>query len=268
MARPRPVTNHLTPRSSAAGEPLPALQSLRRLSPAWLLAGVGTVSAGAAAIVDPGPARSAAAQDWPPFVLVTGLLLIGLVADEDRLFSAAGQRPAALARSGPILFVGAVALISTITAVLNLDTSVAFLTPVLIYTARSRGDDEAALIYSCILVSNAASLLLPGSNLTNLIVLGHLHLSGASFARRMILPWTAAVCLTAAVVALAERRHLRLAPSEAEKRVTPQIGLGLLAVAAATVLILVLPSPALPVAGVGIASAGIRMVGRQVSGAG
>ena len=49
--------------------------------------------------------------------------------------------------------------------VLNLDTSVAFLTPVLVYTARSRGEGEAPLLYGCLLLSNAGSLFLPGSNL-------------------------------------------------------------------------------------------------------
>jgi hypothetical protein len=32
-----------------------------------------------AALLDSGDARSAAAQDWSPFVLLAGLLLIGLV---------------------------------------------------------------------------------------------------------------------------------------------------------------------------------------------
>ena len=80
-------------------------------------------------------------------------------------------------------------LVAGVTAVLNLDTSVVFLTPVLIYAARSRGADPSPLLVLCILMSNAGSLLLPGSNLTNLIVLGHLHLSGGGFAARITLPW-------------------------------------------------------------------------------
>ena len=74
----------------------------------------------------------------------------------------------------------------------NLDTSVTFLTPVLVYAARSRGEGEAPLLYGCLLLSNAGSLLLPGSNLTNLIVLGHLHLSGGAFFAHMALPALAA----------------------------------------------------------------------------
>ena len=110
------------------------------------------------------------------------------------------------APNGTILFLGATVVIGAVTAVLNLDTSVAFLTPVLVYTARSRGEDEAALLYGCLLLSNAGPLFLPGSNLTNLIVLGHLHLSGTAFLTRMGAPALAALVMTALVVAAFERR--------------------------------------------------------------
>ena len=143
--------------------------------------GVGVAGLVVAIALYPSAARSAASQDWTPFVLVAGLLLIGLVADKDGLFAAAGHRLARTAPSGVFLFMGAVAMVGVVTAVLNLDTSVAFLTPVLVYTARSRGEGEAPLLYGCLLLSNAGSLFLPGSNLTNLIVVGHLHLNGGQF---------------------------------------------------------------------------------------
>ena len=52
-------------------------------------------------------------------------------------------------------------------------------------------------------MANGASLLLPGSNLTNLIVLAHEPLSGADVARAMVLPWLVVVVLTIGFVALA-----------------------------------------------------------------
>jgi arsenical pump membrane protein len=106
----------------------------------WTLAAVGCAGALGAALLSPDNARSAAAQDWPPFVLVAGLLLVGLVADEDRFFSAGGHGLAWLAPNGLVLYAGAVVLIVSVTTVLNLDTSVAFLTPILVYTARNRGE--------------------------------------------------------------------------------------------------------------------------------
>lgn len=222
-----------------------------------------------AAVLRPSDAVHAAAQDWPPFVLVAGLLLIGLVADGDGLFEAAGARLARLAPDGALLFAGAVVLVSLVTATLNLDTSVAFLTPVLLHTARARQAGEPALLYGCVLLSNAGSLLLPGSNLTNLIVLGHLRLTGGQFAARMWLPWLAAIAVTALVVAVGERRSLRGAAVDVEPVPAPVLGLGLAAVVAAIVLVLVVRSSAIPVFATGLVAACVRAVrGHQAAGDG
>jgi Na+/H+ antiporter NhaD/arsenite permease-like protein len=193
----------------------------RALRPSWLLAAAGIVGLAAAAAARGGDAMSAAAQDWPPFVLVAGLLMIGLVADADGLFAAAGARLAGTTRSGRVLFAGAALLVSIVSATLNLDTSVAFLTPVLVHTARSRGEGEPAMLYGCLMLANAGSLLLPGSNLTNLIVLGHLHLTGGQFAARMWLPWVGAILVTAVVVAVAERQSVRPAAGDRERAPCP-----------------------------------------------
>jgi arsenical pump membrane protein len=226
----------------------------------WLLAAAGLVGLAVAAAVRGADALSAAGQDWPPFVLVAGLLLIGLVADTDGLFAAAGARLAGTARSGRVLFAGAALLVSVVAATLNLDTSVAFLTPVLVHTARSRGEGEPAMLYGCLLLANAGSLLLPGSNLTNLIVLGHLHLTGGQFAARMWLPWLGAILVTAVVVAVAERRSLRPATADREPAPRPVLGVGLAAVVAATILVIVIRSAALPVFVIGVVAASVRLV--------
>jgi arsenical pump membrane protein len=165
------------------------------------------------------------------------------------------------------LFLGAAVMIGIVTAVLNLDTSVAFLTPVLVYSARSRGEGEAPLLYGCLLLSNAGSLLLPGSNLTNLIVLGHLHLSGASFLAHMWAPALAALAVTAGVVACCEHRALRVRADDLTRPERPVLGLGLVAIAVATVLVVVLRSPAVPVVAVGAVAIGVRLAkGRERPG--
>ncbi len=225
----------------------------------WALALAGVAGSAIAVAASPDAARGAAAQDWSPFVLVAGLLLIGLVADDDGLFAAAGHQLARLAPGGLVLFAGAAVVIGLVTATLNLDTSVAFLTPVLVYTARSRGGGESALLYACLLLSNAGSLLLPGSNLTNLIVLGHLNLTGSAFLARMWLPSLAALVATAAVVAVAERRSLRSPGREPRSPGRPALGLGLAAVIAGTVLVLTLSDPAIPVAVTGAVAAAFHV---------
>lgn len=228
------------------------------------MAGVGLAGLGVAVGLRPVDARAAAAQDWPPFVLVTGLLLVGLVADEDGLFAAAGHRLARAAPSGVVLFGGVVIMVGTVTALLNLDTSVAFLTPVLVYASRSRGAGEDPLLYGCLLLSNAGSLLLPGSNLTNLIVLGHLHLTGGQFLARMWAPTLVSLIVIAAVVGCVEHRSLGVRVEDVTAAEPPRLGLGLGAVLAATVLVVALRNPAIPVAAVGVVAIGIRIAsGRE-----
>ena len=229
-----------------------------RLAPGVLLL-LGAAAAVAAAAADPASASAAASQDWPPFVLVAGLLLVGLVAAEDRLFEAAGERIARAAPDGRVLFAGVAALTVVVSALLNLDTAVAFLSPVMVHTARKRGEDATVLLSACLLLSNAGSLLLPGSNLTNLIVVGHLHLSGGEFAARMCIPWLAAGLVTALTVAWFGRRTLRHRIATDGGPTRPVLGAGLPAVVAATVLVVVDPDPALPVLAVGVAAAGWQM---------
>ena len=237
----------------------------------WALVGAGALGAVLAAALDAVDAGSAAHQDWPPFVLVSGLLLVGLVADEAGLFAAAGHALARVSASGAVLFTGAVMLVAIVTSILNLDTSVAFLTPVLVYAARSRGEGEAPLLYGCLLLSNAASLLLPGSNLTNLIVLGHLHLSGGRFLALAAPAWLVSILVTAGVVAFAERNALR-GRATARPRGAPApdsdrlaLAIALAAVCSVTVCVVVLHAPALPVAAIGVVATGARALSRRAS---
>lgn len=201
-----------------------------------------------------GDLTAAAGQVWPAFALVTGLLLVGVVAESDGLFRAAGS---ALARApfGPRgLLLVSLGLVAVVTAILNLDTSVFFLTPVLLHLARQRGVDERAFLYGAVFMSNAASLFLPGSNLTNLIVLHGEHVSGAEFFASTWRAGLAAVVAAALVLLLIFWSSLRGESPAGLDDGELHAGTGLLAVATAVVLVLVLTSPALPVLGVGVAA--------------
>ena len=238
----------------------PAVPSSIGTSLEWALAAAGCAAALAAALLAPHHTLAAAAQVWPPFVLVAGLLLVGLVAHEDGLFVWAGTTLARLARRGWVLYCGAAVLVVAVTTVLNLDTAVTFLTPVVIYAARNRDDLEVPLVYACVLLANAGSLLLPGSNLTNLIVLGHLRLSGAQFLAHMFPAALAAPAVTALVVGVLHRRHLRAVPDPGPAARTPVLGAGLAAVAAVAVFVLVLgPGPA----AVAVVCTGVAVVARR-----
>lgn len=143
----------------------PALPSSRVLRRALRLSGVG--AAAAAGVVAPGAAASALSRSWSPFVLVVGLLLIGQVANADGLFDRMAAATTGLRGGARALLVALLGNVGGVAAVLNLDTSVAFLKPVLALSARRRGLEETPFVLGSLVMANAASLLLPGSNLTN-----------------------------------------------------------------------------------------------------
>ena len=193
------------------------------------------------------------AQTWPPFVLIAGLLLVGVVAASDRLFEAAGTLAARLPGGGLVLFTSLMALVIVVTVILNLDTSMVFLTPILLHAARRRHLGETAFLYGAVFMSNSASLLLPGSNLTNLLVLHGGNVSGGSFAAGMAPAWAAAVVVTMAVLVVWRRADLKATTREEIEPVSPQWGAGMIGVIGATVMVLMLPDPALSVFGLGVA---------------
>ncbi|HEY7397580.1 MAG TPA: SLC13 family permease [Gaiellaceae bacterium] len=201
---------------------------------------------------------AASERTWPPFALVTGLLLIGAIAAEDGVFEAAGAAVSRLRLPPHILLLALLALVAALTAVLNLDTSVVFMTPVLVHAARRSGTSERPFLYGSVFMANSASLLLPGSNLTNLLVLGH---GGTGWT--MLRPWLVSCALTAGFVAAfvhpgtREREH-------AEQDVPLHVGAGLAAVVLAAVLVLALGEPALPVLVLGLVVTAARRVRPKV----
>jgi arsenical pump membrane protein len=146
--------------------------------------------------------------------------------------------------------------------VLNLDTAVVFMTPVLLHAARRRGVPDAPFLYGAVFMANSASLLLPGSNLTNLIVLAGDPVPGATFAARVWPAWVVAVVVTIAFVAGTHRRELarRAEPGSEEPPFRPRAGA--IGIALGGALVLLLPRPALPVLLVGLAVAAAARLDR------
>jgi arsenical pump membrane protein len=196
-------------------------------------------------------------------VLVTGLLLIGAVVEQDGLFEALGTRIERIGGGPVVLLATLLGLDAIVTAILNLDTAAVFVTPIMIHAARQRDCDERPFLYGALFMANGASLLLPGSNLTNLIVLAHKPLSGAGLAEAMVLPWLAVVAITIVFMAVVYRpKSLGGSPDP----VAPlRLGLGFAVTIAATILILALRNAALPVLVVGIAAVAFRRLRPKLS---
>ncbi len=207
---------------------------------------------------------AAADQAWPPFALVVGLLLIGAVVDAEGQFEAVGARLARAPLPPRGLLLVLLALVAAVTAVLNLDTSVVFLTPVLVHAARRRGFDERPFLYGSVFMANAASLVLPGSNLTNLLVLERHPVGGARFGEAMLPAWLVACAVTAAVVAFAFRLEHRDPDGGAAPPLRLGIGAGCTLAAAALVLVLRDPAPA--VLALGLAATALRRLRPRLGG--
>jgi arsenical pump membrane protein len=240
------------------------------------LAAVPVLAGAVAAFALDDRARDAADQAQGPFLLVAGLLLLGLVADGDGVFAFASARLLGVTTHPRRLLALALALVAVVTAILNLDTAVVFLTPILIRAARGAGIDDEPFLYGSVLMANASSLLLPGANLTNLLVLAGEPVSGATFVARMLPAALAAALVTAAGLMLVQRlrssdagtvpaqRAARDVADDARERGGVPRPLGLVAVGIAAVLVLALPHPGVPVLIVGLVAAGVRIVeGRE-----
>jgi arsenical pump membrane protein len=207
--------------------------------------------------------HAAFSQTWPAFALVAGLLLVGAVAAREGVFAEAGAL-AARTPGGAFALLTAVLLVeAAVTAVLNLDTAVVFMTPVLLHAARRRGLSDAPFLYGSVFMANSASLLLPGSNLTNLIVLGPDPVPGSTFAARLWPAWVVAVTVTIVFVAGTHRRELtgRVDPNGEHPPFRP--GAGAVGIVVAGVLVLVLSRPALPVLGIGLGVAALARLDRR-----
>jgi arsenical pump membrane protein len=79
------------------------------------------------------------------------------------------------------------------TAVLSLDATVVLLTPIVFVTTARLRTNSRPHVYACTHLANSASLLLPVSNLTNLLAFRASGVSFTRFAALMALPWLAAL---------------------------------------------------------------------------
>src|SRR4029079_8001939 len=83
------------------------------------------------------------------------------------------------------LFLGVFLLAALVTTVLSLDATVVLLTPIVVGAAATLGTSDRPGAFACLRMANSASLLLPVSNLTNLLALPYLGLDFVGFAAPM-----------------------------------------------------------------------------------
>ncbi|WP_256096328.1 SLC13 family permease [Streptomyces sp. LUP30] len=168
------------------------------LRPAGRSEALIAVPAAAVAIVlgavSPQHALAEAERLGPVVGFLAAVLVLAHLCDVEGLFTACGAWMARRAAGRPRrLMVAVFVLASAVTAVLSLDATVVLLTPVVFATAARMGVRSRPHVYACAHLSNTASLLLPVSNLTNLLAFEASGLSFTRFAALMALPWVVAI---------------------------------------------------------------------------
>ena len=151
-------------------------------------------AAGAVALVVLGAISLSRAGDAinslaPTVGFLAALLLIAEGARREGLFEAIGALMESRSRDSAARLLGLVVVIaSAVTALLGLDATAVLLTPIVLVTARRMHADPRPHIYASGHLANSASLLLPISNLTNLLAFHAAALSFSHFAALMLLP--------------------------------------------------------------------------------
>lgn len=180
-----------------------------------ILGAVLLVLGGAAIAIGilPLPDAAAIAQRvWPILLFAVSITVVAELAAQAGVFTALSERTARAARGRAWLlwlFVVLLAVVST--AFLSLDTTAVLLTPVVVLVARHNGLPPLPFALSTVWLANTASLLLPVSNLTNLLALHALGFSDPlRFVGLLILPAVIAIVLPCVVVVIVFRRDLRL----------------------------------------------------------
>jgi arsenical pump membrane protein len=159
----------------------------------WPEAAVAVPAAGLVVLV--GAISPTAAWDetrrlLPVVGFLAAVLVLAQLCDEDGLFAATGAAVARACHGRPVrLLAGVFAAASLTTAVLSLDATVVLLTPVVFATAARVGARSRPHVYACTHLANSASLVLPVSNLTNLLAFAASGVTFLHFARLMALPW-------------------------------------------------------------------------------
>jgi arsenical pump membrane protein len=147
---------------------------------------------------------------WPILLFVIAITVVTELAAEAGLFDLVARQAARWGRGRTWLLwllVLVLAVLSTI--FLSLDTTAVLLTPVVVVLARHVGVSPLPFALTTVWIANTASLLLPVSNLTNLLATSSAGgMSAAEFAALMVVPAAIAIVVPAIILFIVFRRSL------------------------------------------------------------
>ena len=207
------------------------------LGAALLLAGGIAIATG---ILPPGAALEVGARVWPILLFAVAVTIVAELAADAGVFAAIAERLARFGlRRAWMLWLLVVLLAIASTVFLSLDTTAVLLTPVVILLARHNGLPPLPFALTTVWLANTASLLLPVSNLTNLLAEHALGFSDPGrFAALMAAPAIVAIVVPCLAIALLTRSTLAL---RYEPAVAPPVDDRPLFVVSAVVVAALLP---------------------------
>ncbi|MGP4047164.1 SLC13 family permease [Streptomyces sp. 2A115] len=170
------------------------LHVLDRVAIGLLATGLLCVASG---LLPTGSAADAMTRIAPLLAFLGTVIVLAELTSRAEVFDVVAARVARAGRgSYPALFLLCVAFASVTTISLNLDTTAVLLTPVMLALASRVGIAAVPLAMTTVWLANTASLLLPVSNLTNLLAADRVALSPPGLAARMWAPQLAAIAVT------------------------------------------------------------------------
>ncbi|MFD6164954.1 SLC13 family permease [Oerskovia sp. NPDC060287] len=148
----------------------------------------------------------------PILLFLVAITVVAEMCAAAGLFDAAASWAVRLARGSRLRLWGLVVLLACVcTIVLSLDTTAVLVTPVVLTLARRTGSRPLPFALTVLALANTASLLLPVSNLTNLLAAHRFARlePGTSYTATMWLPALVVIAVTVLYLFVAHHRDLR-----------------------------------------------------------
>ena len=152
---------------------------------------------------------------WPVLLFAIAMSAVAGLARQAHFFHASAHYVRRLARGSDLaLFLIFCGLVILCTVFLSIDTAAVMLTPAAVALAMTEGKSTRPLTYAVIWLANTASLLLPVSNLTNLLALqrgdgaGALATGTLGFAGLTWIPWLVCAAMPILAILVLEWREI------------------------------------------------------------
>lgn len=197
----------------------------RGLNEAWFAAGGAVTLVIANALPLDAPLQ-AVLETWEVLIFLAAMMLVTGVVERAGVIEVAAERIAHICGTSiRTLYIAMFMLAAVVTATMSLDITIILITPILFALTRRRNLDPAPFLFACVFVANIGSLILPVSNLTNLLLVNRLNLSFADFVRVMWLPNTVALATTLAMLLWLFRHQLRYVdvPADGIETIVPGV---------------------------------------------